>query len=168
MIAARAPRFPQAPPALLGAAGGRPGRGRRRGAEPWGFSLIEVLIAMLVLSLGAASILSLFAAGASTHRRAMDRMNSALVAEEVFAAVQALYTAERTPDAILDELKKRLPEEISGYQHEETIYHPGGEGWAEHELYVKVALRWVQGGSDRVEAFHTVLLPRHVPGADRK
>ncbi len=32
-----------------------------------GFSLIEVLVAMFVLSIGAASVLSFFAAAASTH-----------------------------------------------------------------------------------------------------
>ena len=32
-----------------------------------GFSLIEVLIAMFILSIGAASVLSFYAAAASTH-----------------------------------------------------------------------------------------------------
>ena len=50
-------------------------------ARSSGFSLIEVLLAMFILSIGAASVLSFFAAAASTHKRSVDRTHAALIAE---------------------------------------------------------------------------------------
>lgn len=131
-----------------------------RQARRSGFSLLEVLIAMLVLSVGAASILSLFAAAASTHRRAVDRTHAALVAERVLSEVRTLYTADSTPDEILGELKKKLPESFGGYRYEVQLLHPQGEEWAESELFARVIVRWRQSGADRSENFQTILLPR--------
>jgi prepilin-type N-terminal cleavage/methylation domain-containing protein len=135
-----------------------------RGAAPsraGGFSLLEVLIAMLILSVGAASVLSLFAAAASTHRRAVDRTHAALVAERVLAEVRHLYVPGRTPQAIVEELPKRLPEEIDGYRHETVAFHPKGDSWSEAELFAMVTVRWRESGLERAETFQTILLPRH-------
>jgi prepilin-type N-terminal cleavage/methylation domain-containing protein len=126
-----------------------------------GFSLIEVLIAMLVLSVGAASILSLFAAAASTHRRAVDRTHAALVAERVLSAVRARYTPGSTSDEILDRLRKELPENLGGYHYDVQLVHPQGKEWKESELFARVTVRWRQSGAERAESFQTILLPRH-------
>jgi type II secretion system protein I len=124
-----------------------------------GFTLLEVMIAMLILSVGAASILSLFAAAASTHRRAVDRTRAALVAERVLGEARVLYAPGKEPGEIVEELKKRLPAEIDGYLHETVLFHP--EGWKADELVARVMVRWRQSGAERSETFHTVLLPRH-------
>ena len=126
-----------------------------------GFSLLEVLIAMLVLSVGAASLLSLFAAAASTHRRAVDRTHAALVAERVLSEVRTLYTGDSTPEEILGQLKKQLPEDLGGYRYDVQLLHPQGEGWAKSELFARVTVRWRQSGTDRSENFQTILLSRH-------
>ena len=55
-----------------------------------GFSLLEVLVAMFILSIGAASVLALYAAAARTHRRSVDRTHAALIAERVFAEIQGV------------------------------------------------------------------------------
>ena len=134
------------------------GRDRRRRS---GFSLLEVLIAMLILSVGAASILSLFAAAAATHRKSVDRTRAALVAERVLGELKGLYTPGREPDEILAELGKRLPGPIGDYAYEAMLFHPEGDRWAESELFARVLVRWRESGSERAEAFHSILLPRY-------
>jgi prepilin-type N-terminal cleavage/methylation domain-containing protein len=133
---------------------------RRQG----GFSLIEVLIAMLVLSLGAGSILSLFAAAAATHRRSVDRTHAALVAERVLSEVRSLYLPETEPSEILDELRKRLPSEIGGYRWEAMVFHPEGDAWSDSELFARVTVRWPDSASERADSFQTILLPLHRAG----
>ena len=115
---------------------------------------------MLVLSIGAASLLSLFAAAASTHRRAVDRTHAAMVAERVLSEVRALYTEDSELDEILGELKKNLPESLGGYRYEVQLVRPQGTEWSESELFARVIVRWRQSGTDRSESFQTILLPR--------
>ena len=138
---------------------------RRGGLERRsGFSLIEVLVAMLVLSLGAGSILSLFAAAAATHRRSVDRTHAALVAERVLSEVRSLYLPESEPTEILGELRKRLPAEIGGYTWEAMVFHPQGDGWSDSELFARVTVRWPDSSNERADSFQTILLPLHRAG----
>jgi prepilin-type N-terminal cleavage/methylation domain-containing protein len=139
-------------------------RDLQRGAPQGGFSLIEVLIAMLVLSVGAASLLSLFAAAAATHQRAVDRTNAALVAERILSELGAEYSLGREPASILESLTAKLPEKIDGYGYDVVLFHPQGEGWSEHELFVRVTVHWEFTGSRRAEKFHGVLLPKYSVG----
>ena len=125
-----------------------------------GFSLIEVLIAMVVLGLGAASLVALFAAGSSTHKRSVDRTRAALVAEQIVNEVRTLYIQGTSPAAVTEKLRQRLPEEIGGYHHDVVAFHPDGEEWSDLELYLEVELRWKQAGKARAETFATILLPR--------
>jgi prepilin-type N-terminal cleavage/methylation domain-containing protein len=133
-----------------------------------GFSLIEVLIAMLILSVGAASILALFAAAASTHRRSVDRTHAALVAERVISEARAAYDFGKTAEEVLAELKTRVPEEIEGYRHDIYLVHPDGPEWAETELFARVTVRWRESGQERSESFNTVLLPKYHPGLGKE
>ena len=125
-----------------------------------GFSLIEVLIAMVILGLGAGSLVALFAAGSSTHKRSVDRTRAALVAERVFSAVGLVYTQGVSPGDVVGKLRQRLPEEIDGYRHEVLAFHPDGDEWSDQELYVQVEIRWKRSGRARAETFATILLPR--------
>ena len=93
-----------------------------------GFSLIEVLIAMFILSIGAASVLSFFAAAASTHKRSVDRTHAALIAERVFSEVRGRYLPDMTADELMDELDKELPELWDGYSAEVFCFHPARGG----------------------------------------
>lgn len=136
----------------------------RLAAREAGFSLLEVLIAMLILSIGSASLLALFAAGASTHRKSIDRTHAALLAERVFSEVRAAYTVGMEAEAVLEALAGRIPEDIDGYRHEIFLAHPLNPDWAEDELFARVTVRWRESGQDRAEAFQTVVLPRFRPG----
>ncbi len=62
-------------------------RDRARGAR--GFTLIEVLLAIGILAVGASTVLFLFTMGARSHRRARDRTRAALLADAVVNQVKA-------------------------------------------------------------------------------
>lgn len=136
---------------------------RRRFGER-GFSLLEVLLAMFVLSVGAASILALFAAGAATHRRSVDRTNALLVAERIFSEVRANYRVGRSPPEVLEIVQKSLPEEMAGYRYDLRLIEPEGEAWREGELLVLVLVRWRLAASERSEVFYELILPQYRPG----
>ncbi|MBI4601674.1 MAG: prepilin-type N-terminal cleavage/methylation domain-containing protein [Planctomycetes bacterium] len=129
-----------------------------------GFSLLEVLIAMFILTIGAASLLSLFAAAASTHRRAVDRTRAALVAEQVLAEARDSYAHGAEPAEVSGALKARLPEDVGGYRWEALLVRPEGDEWTESELFCRVTVRWKESGAERAESFHTVILPRRGAG----
>ncbi len=50
-----------------------------------GFTLLEVIVALGILTLGIASALGLFAAATAAQKRAIDQVNSAVIAEQAFA-----------------------------------------------------------------------------------
>ncbi|MGQ9589900.1 MAG: type IV pilus modification PilV family protein [Planctomycetota bacterium] len=133
-------------------------------ASAGGFSLLEVLVAMFVLSVGAASVLALFAAGASTHRRSVDRTNAVLVAERVFSEVRAAYRVGRSAGEVGEIVRKALPEEIGGYRYELELIEPEGDAFREGELVVRVTVRWRLAAAERSDSFFELILPRHGPG----
>jgi len=126
-----------------------------------GFSLIEVLVAMLILSIGAASVLALFVTGASTLRRAVDRTQAALLAERVFCEMRFLYDPGDEPEGVVAKLAERLPRQVGDYTFDVLAARPSPTEGSGEELFVRVAVRWLESGKDRTEAFHTIILPRH-------
>lgn len=141
-----------------------------------GFSLLEILIAMMILAIGAASVLSLFAAAASTHRRALDRTQAALIAERVLAEARARYAGDQTASSLSAELRRDLPERFGEYGWDVFLWRPatgrgdGGEGdaeWDPDELLVRVSVSWRRSGRGRAESFWTILLPGRGEGDGR-
>ena len=53
-----------------------------------GFTLIEVLMALGILAFGLVTVLGVFTMATTTHKRAIDRVNSALLAESVIDDLQ--------------------------------------------------------------------------------
>jgi type II secretion system protein I len=148
------------------AAGRLASRGAPRRA---GFTLIEVLIALAVFTVGAAGLLSLYAAAASTHRRAVDRTNAALVAEKVLAMASVLYRVGERPEDIVAGVRREYPERIEGYLYELTLFRPEGDEWEADELFAQVEVaKAPEIGAlqadqvrNRAERFHTLLIPHH-------
>lgn len=134
---------------------------RRRCPGRTGMTLIEVLVAILILSVGATSLIALFASASSTHKRSVDRTHAALIAEELFCEVQARYFIDAEPRDILADLRQSLPERITDYYWQVTLYRPGdGEGWSPGELVVHVVIRWSRAVESHEERYSTILLPR--------
>ena len=148
-----------------------------------GVTLIEVLIAILIFSVGATSLLALFAAASATHRRGVDRTHAALIAEEILSEVQARYVGQADPASIVADLEKNLPERIDGYSWSLILHRPGApirkgpkrssryqehDGpWASEELVVRVDVKWGGGNRRAGDVYTTILLPRPVARVKR-
>ncbi len=61
----------------------------KRRAQPQGFTLIEVALAMLVIGVGIVAVFGLFPAGLDASRRTADETSAAMFAEEVFGGFRA-------------------------------------------------------------------------------
>jgi Tfp pilus assembly protein PilV len=142
-----------------------------------GLSLIEVLAAMLILTVGATSLLALFASASSTHKRAVDRTHAALVAEQIVSTVQSRYTAGIDLRDLTSTLQDSLPSKIDGYFWEVAVHRPFGDTpeesaatqenepvqkWTEDELVVRIAVKWSVADHAREEVYSTIILPRTV------
>ena len=53
-----------------------------------GFTLLEVIVALGIFTVGVSVAISLFTAATAAHRRAVDRVRAIEVSEEVFAALE--------------------------------------------------------------------------------
>lgn len=57
-----------------------------------GFSLLEVLVAVGIVTVGVTSVLALFAAGVDVHKQAVDQSNAALAVESIASELEGRYT----------------------------------------------------------------------------
>ena len=125
-----------------------------------GLSLIEVLVAIVVLGFGASGVVALFVSASATHRRSVDRTRSALVAEQVFATAEFQYRLAMEPDELVKVVLERLPSPVGNYAYEIVAFRPVGDEWAQSEIYIQVEVRWKRSGRTRSERFATIVLPR--------
>ena len=147
-----------------------------------GMTLLEVLIAIVVLVLAVSTILPLFAVGSTSHKRGMDQAQMAWLAPRVAALLQ---------DRMIDP----IPESIKGYVREledgsllmddgagqgqkykddgdaayrfEATCTPAIAGGARDPLgpvayLLKVEISTREGGEPRIESYETVVLRRLV------
>jgi len=64
---------------------------KTRNAE--GFTLVEIALALLVVAIGAVSIMGLFPAGLQSNKRALDETRVAMFAEDVLGGVKTVIEA---------------------------------------------------------------------------
>ena len=136
--------------------------GRRRG-----FSLIEVLVAMVIFSIGAASVIALIAAAAASHKRSIDHTRATLVAEGILGEVQARYGPGSEPAEIEKALAAALPAEIDGYTWDVEIFRPGDPG-AARKAASALPPRFGTGGGARKPASTVRKAPAGAPRKDAK
>ena len=141
-----------------------------------GLTLLEVLVALVVLVLAISTILPLFAVGSSSHKRGMDQAQMAWMAPRVAAKIQdRLYDSDPAP--------------IKGYVHElqdgsiliDDAGKPGADGGAMYRfeatftpisqgsnaippmcyhLHVELSTRII--GEPQIETYDTVVLRKLV------
>jgi len=61
-----------------------------------GFSLLEILIALVILAIGMIGVIALFVSGASLHRRGVDQSSAALLAETILEGTQSYALEGKT------------------------------------------------------------------------
>ena len=60
-----------------------------------GFTLVEILVALGVLTLGIGGVLAIFTAAAATHRQALDETVTSIIADSVIAEQRAAFNRSR-------------------------------------------------------------------------
>ncbi len=126
-----------------------------------GFTLLEVLIAVVVFVIAIAAILPLFAVGTTAHKRGMDQSHAAWIAPRIASRIQG-------------ELATSSPKDVRGGTWEEygkdftcdadftRLSSRDGDPSDGAAWLLKVTVRWKEAGADRSETFETVALRRLV------
>jgi prepilin-type N-terminal cleavage/methylation domain-containing protein len=156
----------------------------RRSRIRRGFSLLEVIVALGVLAVGATAAFSLLVAAAAAGRRAEHNVNAALIAETILNDVQGeLNESFRLDDHPLasgaEPLPNSRPDPDRPPPADETRYLARNAGWSDYPGYtydiaitpipgpvpddpwqflVQVEVRWANRGKRRSAVFSTVLL----------
>ena len=121
-----------------------------------GFTLLEVVVALAILTMGITSAMGLFTAATAAHKRAIDRTHAAAIAEHVFADVESALERGVSPEELLlepplGEIQKNWP----GYQVELTFFQFASGG--EDEIILEVRVYWRFRGQEREEAFRQII-----------
>ena len=144
----RAPRREAGP--HLGVLGGRSRSAFRVGP---GFTLVELLIAVALLSTAMMGIMAVFAAAANSHRAGVDGTEAAIIASSVVAEARTVFreAGMLTPAEGL----KWPGRPRYSYDIEYVPLDKAGD-----ELLMRVVVRWSVRGRGSSRAFDTILLRR--------
>lgn len=128
-----------------------------------GFTLLECLTALIILSIGLVGVFALFAAGAVSHKKGVDQTTAGIFAQKVLTELQAKFTDE-TIDALAGRnnrtrtiaLKDQADPELPGlYKYDLTLqaFDNRREAYA-----ATLRVKWLERGVEQAAVFETVLL----------
>jgi len=125
-----------------------------------GFTLLEVLVAIMVFVLGIAAVLPLFAVAGASHKRAIDQAHVSWIAPRIAAKIQEGLTSSNPKD-----VKNQGWEEYGQAYVYDATFTPlsmGRQGGAAGDVafMLTVEVRWKELPQLRVEKFETVVLRR--------
>ena len=140
-----------------------------------GFTLLEVLIAIMILVLAVAAILPLFALGTMAHKRGMDQAHLAWLAPRIAARIQQ-RNYDRNPDDIrgfvkevedgfvlIEETKKKKNLADGATYRFSATFKPLKSGNAggpasNSAFHLTVTVSYLEEGDEQGEIFKTVVL----------
>lgn len=114
-----------------------------------GLTLLEVLVALIVLLVGIGGMIALYGAAASRHRLAKDQQTVARLARAVLSDVQS---DSRDFQNAANLTHREFPERFRYDLEFEPLSAELGE------YRVRVTIRWKQAGREHEETFETILL----------
>ncbi|MBI3096707.1 MAG: prepilin-type N-terminal cleavage/methylation domain-containing protein [Planctomycetes bacterium] len=133
--------------------------------NPGGFTLLEILIALMILSVGLTSVILLFSVGTSSHKRGIDATASSFLAQAVFSEWKERL-ANGAPVDLPHDLKAQsmegFPQPYSYDLHLEAIDPEGVE------IFCRIVVRWKKAGEEETEQFTSVLLRRRIEEPRRR
>ncbi len=116
-----------------------------------GFTLVEILVALVILAFGLAAILTLFSQATRTHKRSVDATAVAALAQAVLADAQADLDAGAAPKPVQGQT---FPGFSAEYRYDLEFTALGGPGYE-----VRVVVKYGgTGAGARQETFETVLI----------
>lgn len=118
-----------------------------------GFTLIEVLVALGIMMIGVSVAFALFAAATAAHKRAINRTNSAAIAEQAMADLESALRAGATPEELAaSQPFEALRRDYPGYEIEARFY-TGPDDVA----VVEIIVRWTSQGQKRDETYRQLV-----------
>jgi len=146
-----------------------------------GMTLLEVLIAIVVLVLAVSTILPLFAVGSASHKRGMDQAQLAWLAPRVAALLQDRLV-ETPPDTVLGYVREmedgslliddagagKMKDDGGAAYRFTATFQPATMGGMRDAIgptcyLLKVELSTKEGGEERIETYETVVLKKLPP-----
>ncbi len=128
----------------------------RIGHPEAGFTLMEMLVALGVLTTGMVSVLGLFAFALGIHKEAVDRTNSAASAEMVKSQVLSNLEARWSDgESYPEDIPTTPVPDLPGYEYQ-VEFTEAGEG----EWVAKIIVLWGPKERRRRAEFPTIVLQR--------
>ena len=122
-----------------------------------GFSLLEVILALGILAVGITTAIGLFTAATAAHKRAVDRVHIAAIAEQAYADVESALARGASPEEIeatppFHEITRNFP----GYQVTPLFYEMDGSSSSD-EILLELRIGWIYRGRSRQEVFQQII-----------
>lgn len=129
---------------------------RRKGRGEGGLALLELLVAMAILSIGIVGVLRAFSSGTITCKAAEEYSVAALLAH------QAASELERMDDLDTGHYSGSFAGDTSGYSWEADVQQAAGNDLRQ----VKIVVHWEVGKRRKHLDLETCLLPRRMQQAE--
>ena len=142
-----------------------PGTASPRGKA--GFSLLEVLIAIVVLVLAVSAIIPLFAVGTASHKRGMDQAQVARLQERLYDTnpkdVRGYVRELEDGSVVIDDMNAKLDPKEGGDYMFEARFTPLTMGGQQDPLpgtafILKVEVHYRELGAGLIDAYETVVV----------
>ncbi len=131
-----------------------------RTAAREGFSLIEVVVAIAILSLGLTSSIALFAAATAAHRKAIHRSQAAALAEWALADIESALLLGATPEQIsANPPTAAIARDWPGYTIEVKVI-PAAGVTGEDEALLRIQVVWETRGRRESLEFEQIVARR--------
>lgn len=119
-----------------------------------GFTLLEILVAILIFVLGSTSIWALWLATIENHKRAVVEQGLANFGESLFAEIQFGLLHGQSLKTIHGVASKNFP----GYHFDLEVTGQRG-----HAVFVRIRVYYLRYGKPQEEEFYTVFYQKAIP-----
>ncbi len=119
------------------------------------FTLIEILVALGIMAVGITSVLMIFTAAANLHKRAVDQMNAAFIAQTVISEIDGFLAASNWAD-----LDNAFSGTVSGFPRYTYKARTVPLDVWNNEYFVECEVAGKEKGIKQIEKFRTILVRR--------
>ena len=128
--------------------------------------MIEVLVALGVLAIGATSVFALLATGGATNRKAISKTMSAFIADSVFAEANERFDIFTDPAGL--EVTDGKFSGYPGFTYTLKLVplDPVAQNQNSDEYLALCTVSWKRAGAPVSAAYSTVIVPR-LPASER-
>ena len=125
-----------------------------------GFSLMEVVVALAIMTMAISSVLALFTSATAAHRRAIHQTQASELAEWALADIESALIRGVSAEEILENPPvETMQRDWPGYRVEVMMLPIAGETGSD-EILVEVSILWESRGRDSRLDFQQIVVRR--------